>query len=266
MSDRFTPSQPTSGRADDASSPFPRSPAPSKSNAPRKDESPQPSKQSRTRSRARKAPNPVSRAARPRYAGRGRLAHLGVEANERLTGATALVLLVLLAIEGATIIRVHSLLTLHVFIGALLVPPVLVKMSSTLWRFAKYYLGTPEYRHKGPPPVALRVLGPFTVILTALVFVTGFLLLLGPQSMRNEFFQLHRASFIAWFAVMVIHVLAHLGDMTRSSTKDWTRRTRQLVAGARARRVALAASLVIGLGFALAIVSYVGPWLHGGSR
>jgi cytochrome c biogenesis protein CcdA len=175
------------------------------------------------------------------------------------------VLLVLLAVEGATIIRVHSLLTLHVFIGALLVPPVLVKMSSTSWRFAKYYLGTAEYRHKGPPPVALRVLGPFTVILTAIVFVTGFLLLLGPASMRNEYLQLHRASFIAWFAVMVIHVLGHLGDMTRSSTKDWTRRTRQLVAGARARRVVLAASLVVGLGFALVIVSCVGPWLRGSS-
>jgi cytochrome c biogenesis protein CcdA len=173
------------------------------------------------------------------------------------------VLLVLLAVEGATIVRVHSLLTLHVFIGALLVPTVIIKMSSTTWRFAKYYLGTPEYRHKGPPPVALRVLGPFTVILTAIVFATGFLLLLGPASMRSEFFQLHRASFIAWFAVMVIHVLGHLGDMTRSSTKDWTRRTRQLVAGARARRVALAGSLVVGLALALVIVSYVGPWLRG---
>jgi hypothetical protein len=173
------------------------------------------------------------------------------------------VLLILLAIEGATIIRVHSLLTLHVFVGALLVPPVLVKVSSTTWRFAKYYLGTPEYRHKGPPPVALRVLGPFTVVLTIIVFATGFLLLLGPTSTRGEFLQLHRASFIAWFAVMTIHVLGHLGDMTRSSTKDWTRRTRQLVAGARARRVALGASLVVGLGLALFVVSYVGPWLRG---
>jgi hypothetical protein len=263
MSDRFTPSQPTPPRADDSASPFPRSSAPSKSSAPGSDERSKPAKRTRTPSRARKAPDPISRAARPRYAGRGRLAHLGIEANERLTGATALVLLVLLAIEGATIVRVHSLLTLHVFIGALLVPPVLVKMSSTTWRFAKYYLGTPEYRHKGPPPFALRVLGPFTIILTAIVFVTGFLLLLGPKSMRNEFFQLHQASFFAWFAVMVIHVLAHLGDMTRSSTKDWTRRTRQLVAGARARRVALTASLVVGLGFAMFVVSYVGPWLRG---
>jgi hypothetical protein len=263
MSDRFNPSQFTPQRPSGSSSPFPRSPAPSKSNVSRVDQSAVPSKPTRRPSRARKTPDPVSRAARPRYRGRGRLAHLGIEANERLTGSSALVLLVLLAIEGATIIRVQSLLTLHVFIGALLVPPVLVKMSSTTWRFAKYYVGSPEYRHKGPPPVALRILGPFTVILTVIVFVTGFLLLLGPTSMRNEYLQLHRASFFAWFAVMAIHVLGHVGDMTRLSTKDWTRRTRQLVAGARARRMVLAASLAIGLGFALAIVSYVGPWLRG---
>jgi hypothetical protein len=263
MSDRFTPSQSTPGRADGSSSPFPRSPAPSKSNASRSEQPKASNTRRRTPTHARTAPDAVSRAARPQYRGRGRLAHLGIEANERLTGSTALVLLALLAIEGATIVRVHSLLTLHVFIGALLVPPVIVKMSSTMWRFAKYYLGTPEYRHKGPPPVALRVLGPFTVILTTIVFVTGFLLLLGPTSMRNEYLQLHRASFIAWFAVMAIHVLGHLGDVTRSSTKDWTRRTRQLVAGARARRMVLAASLVVGLGFALVIVSYVGPWLRG---
>jgi hypothetical protein len=206
---------------------------------------------------------PISRAARPKYLGRGRLAHLGIEANERLTGSSALVLLVLLAIEGATIIRVHSLLTLHVFIGALLVPPVLVKMASTTWRFARYYLRTPEYRHKGPPPIALRVLGPFSVILTVAVFVSGFLLLFGPTSTRGEFSQLHRATFIAWFAVMLIHVLSHLGGMVRLSTKDWTPRTRQLVAGARARRVLLVASLAVGLGFAFVVIPYVGPWLRG---
>ena len=169
----------------------------------------------------------------------------------------------LLAIEGVTIVRVGSLLTLHVFVGALLVPPVLVKMSSTIWRFAKYYLGTPEYRHKGPPPVVLRVLGPFAIILTIIVFATGFLLLLGPTSMRGEFLTLHRASFFVWFAVMTIHVIGHIGETTRFSTKDWTRRSRELVAGSTARRIVLLGSLVIGVAVALLVVSHVGPWQHG---
>jgi len=73
---------------------------------------------------------------------------LGTDANARLTSSTALVLLVLLAVEGVTVLRVGSLLTLHVFIGMLLVPPVLVKLASTFWRFAKYYSGSREYREK----------------------------------------------------------------------------------------------------------------------
>ncbi len=263
MSDRFTPSQPTPGHADGSSSPFPRSPAPSKSSAPREQLAAS-SKRTRTPAHARPAPDAVSRAARPKYPGRGRLAHLGIEANERLTGTTALVLLVLLAIEGATIVRVQFALDaprVHWSTAGAARHRQDVEHDVALCKVLPRYAGvSPQGSAAG---CRCRVLGPFTVILTAIVFVTGFLLLLGPTSMRNEYFQLHRASFIAWFAVMVIHVLGHVGDMTRSSTKDWTRRTRKLVAGARARRVVLAASLVVGLGFALVIVSYVGPWSRG---
>lgn len=187
----------------------------------------------------------------------------GIEANERLTGSTALLLLVLLAIEGVTVLRVHSLLTLHVFVGMLLIPPVLVKMSSTTWRFARYYLGSPEYRHKGPPPAALRVIGPFVIVLTIALFASGVLLLLGPTAWRGRLLQLHQASFVLWFIVMAVHVLGHLGDMMRHSTKDWARRTRGLVAGSRARRLLITLSLLAGLVLAVLTVSHVGPWVHG---
>jgi len=52
-----------------------------------------------------------------------RAADRGVEANARLTGSIAAVLLVLLAAEGLTILRVGRLLTWHVFLGMVLVPP-----------------------------------------------------------------------------------------------------------------------------------------------
>src|SRR5579863_2660040 len=65
----------------------------------------------------------------------------GVESNARLTAATAAVLLVLLAAEGVTILRIHALLTPHVVIGMLLVPPILLKIGSTGWRFVRYYRG-----------------------------------------------------------------------------------------------------------------------------
>jgi hypothetical protein len=187
----------------------------------------------------------------------------GVQANERLTGSTALVLLVLLAIEGVTVLRVHSLLTIHVFVGMLVIPPILVKISSTTWRFARYYIGSPEYRHNGPPPIALRVIGPFVVVLTVVLFGSGVLLLLGPTAWRGQMLQLHQASFILWFILMTVHVLGHLGDMARLSTKDWARRTRGLVSGSRARRLLTTVSLLVGLVLAFLTVSRVGPWLHG---
>jgi hypothetical protein len=46
-----------------------------------------------------------------------------------MTGA---VLLVLLAVEGFTILRVGRLLTLHVFLGMLLLGPVALKAGSVL--------------------------------------------------------------------------------------------------------------------------------------
>src|ERR1700680_1835846 len=84
----------------------------------------------------------------------------GVEANARLTASTAVVLVVLLAVEGVTVVRVRALLTPHVFVGMLLVPPVVVKMVSTTYRFVRYYTRSPAYRRQGPPSLVLRLLGP----------------------------------------------------------------------------------------------------------
>jgi hypothetical protein len=95
-----------------------------------------------------------------------RRADAGATGNARLTAANAAVLLVLLAAEGVTILRVRQLLSPHVFIGVVLIPPVLLKVASTTWRFARYYTGAPAYRRKGSPPVLLRLLGPVVVILT----------------------------------------------------------------------------------------------------
>jgi hypothetical protein len=55
-----------------------------------------------------------------------------VAGNARLTAANAVVLLVLLAAEGITILRVHQLLSPHVFIGMVLIPPVLLKVPAQL--------------------------------------------------------------------------------------------------------------------------------------
>src|SRR5487761_2366276 len=139
---------------------------------------------------------------------RGRLPALDpVESNARLTGGMAAVLFVLLAAEGLTILQIRGLLSEHVFIGMLLVPPVLVKTGSTAYRFARYYLGDPAYRQKGPPPALLRLLGPFVVVLTVVLFVSGIVLLFVGPGLRQNMLLLHKASFVLWFGAMSIHVL-----------------------------------------------------------
>jgi hypothetical protein len=187
--------------------------------------------------------------------------HLGTQANARLTSSTALVLLVLLALEGVTVVRVGSMLTLHVFIGMLLVPPVLVKLASTFWRFAKYYTGSREYREKGPPPAMLRLLGPFVAITTIILFASGIVLLLGPTAWRGDMSLLHKASFVVWFACMTVHVLGHFKETAQLSTRDWVRRTRARVAGSRSRRLVMTTSLASGVLLALATIPSVGHWV-----
>jgi hypothetical protein len=183
------------------------------------------------------------------------------EGNARLTASTAAVLFAMLAAEGVTILQVRRLITPHVFIGMLLVPPILLKMGSTFWKFARYYSGSPAYRRKGPPLLALRVLGPFVVVLTLTVVASGIALLLAPFSWRSTLLLVHKASFILWLGVMTLHVLGHLADTARLAPRDWLRHTRQQVDGAGPRKWALAASIVLGLILAVVVVPQVGPWL-----
>ena len=145
----------------------------------------------------------------------------GVEANARLTGSFGALLLVLLAVEGLTIPLIHRLLTPHVVIGMVLVPPVLAKLGSTGYRFARYYGGNAAYVKKGPPAALLRLLGPILVVLTLALFGSGIAVLFSSGQWRSNLQFLHKASFVLWFGAMTIHVLAHLGDTAKLASRDW---------------------------------------------
>jgi pilus assembly protein TadC len=82
----------------------------------------------------------------------------GSAGNEQLTAIVATILIVLLAVEGATLLNVRSLLTVHAFVGMLLIPVVALKLGSTGWRMLRYYRRREKYVRRGPPHVALRVL------------------------------------------------------------------------------------------------------------
>lgn len=176
----------------------------------------------------------------------------------------AALLLVLLVAEGLTILRVRSLLTPHVVIGMVLVPVVLLKIGSTTWRFARYYLGDPEYRRKGPPPLVLRLLGPFVVVLTVAVLGTGIALLFSPGAGRSQWMFLHKATFVLWFGAMTLHVLGHLLDTARLAPRDFYWRTRAQVHGASARQWLIVGAAAIGAILALAVAPKIGPWQAAG--
>jgi hypothetical protein len=182
-----------------------------------------------------------------------------VEANARLTGSTAAVLLVLLAIEGVTIFEIGRHLKLHVFVGMLIVPPALLKTATTGYRFARYYLGSPPYVRRGPPHPILRVLGPFVAILTFAVLGTGIALLYAGRTRQNTLLFLHKATFILWFAAMTVHVLGHLLDTYRLAPEDWSPRATSLP-GAWLRRSTLVGSLVAGTGLGLLVLGQVDHW------
>ncbi|HVA53531.1 MAG TPA: hypothetical protein VNF05_08450 [Acidimicrobiales bacterium] len=198
----------------------------------------------------------------PLSLGRGGQGAMGVEGNARLTSSVAAVIFVVLAAEGVTILRIGRLLDAHVFIGVLLIPVVLVKISSTTWRFAKYYRGDPEYRRKGPPALLLRLLGPLVIVLTLVVLASGIALIELPTSFRQELLLIHKASFIAWIAVTAIHVLGHLGETVRLAPRDWLLRTRRQVSGASSRQWHLVWSLAVGLVTALALTPQAYGWFR----
>jgi hypothetical protein len=188
----------------------------------------------------------------------------GAEGNARLTSQMAVVLLVLLAAEGATLLSIRQLITPHVFIGMLLVPPVAVKVGSTGWRMVRYYRGSSAYRAKGPPPLLLRLLGPVLVILTVVVIGSGVALLLVPHSLRSQMLFVHKASFVLWFGAMAVHVLGHVMDTARLAPADLVRRTRGQVRGARARLWTVAISLVVGAILGVVMLPTIGTWLAAG--
>jgi len=169
-------------------------------------------------------------------------------ANERLTATVATALLVLLAIEGATLLDMRRYLSVHAFVGILLVPLVALKLVTTSWRMARYYLGADEYLRRGPPHVVLRMLvAPVVVVSTVFLFGTGVARLALDQT-RGQVVQLHQASFIVWVGAMSIHVLTRLSRLPAA----WRRLP------GRGLRVALVAGTVAaGLALAVAVLPAV---------
>ena len=182
----------------------------------------------------------------------------GVDGNERLTSLVAAVLLLLLFLVGLTVPVANVQTRLHVFLGVVVIPPILLKVASTTWRMVKYYAGSFSYRRKGPPMLLLRLLGPVLVVLTLVLLFSGVGLVIGaPRSMHLELSQIHRASFLLWFAVTAVHVLAHLQETLSVAPRDFLRGARRRVRGSALRSWITLASVAVGIACGWAILPYV---------
>ena len=183
----------------------------------------------------------------------------GVVGNERLTALTGTVLLAGFAVEGLTIVSLRELLTLHVFLGMLLIGPVALKISSTVYRFGRYYSGAIPYVRKGPPAPLLRALGPLVIITSLAVFGTGVALAItGPG--HGWWLLLHKASFVLWFGVMAIHVLAYAWRLPRILLSHQEEAARVRLRGEPARWLLVGAALLGGLLIALLSIHLATPW------
>jgi hypothetical protein len=188
----------------------------------------------------------------------------GTTGNERLTAATGVILIGLLAVIGVTILSLRSLLWVHLFVGMLLLGPVLLKLLSTGYRFTRYYTGNRAYRAKGAPPTVLRMIAPIVVLTTVIVFASGVaLLLIGPSS-RGTLLPIHKVSFIVWGVFTAVHVLAHMPSIPRLLSADYARTARLGgdVSGRAGRTLSLAGALVGGLVLAVLLIPDFAPWVH----
>lgn len=192
----------------------------------------------------------------------------GTAGNEELTAITGILLIGLLAILGVTILRIRQLIWLHLFLGLLLVGPVVLKIASTGYRFVRYYSRNAVYRAKGPPEAALRALGPVLVVSTVVVFVSGIVLMLVGPARRDTPLLIHKASFFVWLAVTALHVLGHLPGLSLSLRAVSLARPGSPSAsgtGTAGRWIVLTGAVVGGAVLAVALISHFSLWTAPGA-
>jgi len=182
----------------------------------------------------------------------------GPEGNEILTSAAAVVLVGLLLAEGITIAHMRGLLSAHMFIGLVLIPPVALKLGSTGYRMVSYYAGSRAYRVKGPPLLPLRLMAPVLVASTIAVFASG-VLLLAAGHRSSTALTIHKLSFIVFGVVFAVHLLAYAPRVVRSLQADWGAARRHAVPGAGVRAMLVAAAVGGGAALALSLL----PTIHG---
>ncbi len=182
--------------------------------------------------------------------------------NERLTAAVGLLLLAPILVEVATILLgVHTFMSVHVFVGLALIPPVLLKLGSTTWRFARYYTRSRPYVALGPPQLAMRLLAPLFVAATIVLFGSGVAMGLVHGQALDWARRLHGPASVVWLALLGLHVLVYFTRAVRRTAEDAAPEQRSRARSAGVRGLALAAAIVSGVVIAAAAVPAQHHWI-----
>ncbi len=175
---------------------------------------------------------------------------------------TGALLLLPLAVEGITILRIGQLISLHMFLGLVLMTPIGLKLASTGYRFAGYYTGRKAYRLKGPPPMPLRVLAIGVVPSTIAMMASGVALMLVGPADRDPLLLIHKVSFIVWIALTAVHVLAHLRGSYASVEAEYRPRHRNgpRIGGTAKRAIVILTVVLGGVIVALLAIPEFAAW------
>ncbi|WP_298344364.1 hypothetical protein [Ferrimicrobium sp.] len=185
-----------------------------------------------------------------------------VRAVARLLALLGSVLFIGLAIEGVTVVFIGQLIALHVVLGLILLPIMAYKIIVATYRFAMYYLGAPDFKHAGPPELVLRVVGPLLVVTTVILMVSGIILVYARPNTPTAalWLNIHRDDFVAWFALMVFHVLAYVRRAVGTSSYDLRYSRYHSLIGRQGRLISIVLAVIIGGLLAWAIFPAVAHW------
>lgn len=182
--------------------------------------------------------------------------------NERLTAAAGLLVIVPVLVEIATILLgVHTFMSVHVFVGVALIPPIVLKLASTGWRFARYYTRNRAYFEHSPPQIAMRLLAPLFVAATVVLFGSGVAMGLLRGNALEIARRLHGPASVIWLVLLGVHVLVYVARAVRSTAGEILPADRVRVRGTTARGWALAAAVVCGVVLGVALVPAQHRWI-----
>jgi hypothetical protein len=177
---------------------------------------------------------------------KGQARDRNADGNARLTGISASLVLPLVLFEVVTVVLgVKGMITAHVVVGLILVGPMLLKLGSVTYRLTSYYRGVIEYRRRGKPSRTLRLFSGCLALVVLLLLVSGLVLIVGPNSVHSQARGIHVVTAYLTVALLIGHLAAHLLQALRLASAD-QRPHASGVRGARARWLALTASLVAG--------------------